>query len=168
MDYKKFLIQQQTASGTDVGNVVDTYTTYKVVCQEMPFKHLPEVKEPAKRDWYDEHGEDVYIPNDGMRFKAYDVEATFLFVGTQQEMHGKITSFIEFITGRNTNGSPWLAIYDEYTGIGRKKVYVSEVEDEMYFFDDVNTEAIAQFKVKFRVNDPVTDVILTLGSSSSS
>ena len=63
--YKKFLIQQQTYNGssyTSVGDNVDTYLKFNVVCQEMPFKYLPETKELPKRDWHDEDGEDVYVP----------------------------------------------------------------------------------------------------------
>ena len=161
MIYKKLLIQQQTYNGStysNVGQKIDTQTVFHVVCQEFPFKHLPEAKDLPKRDWNDEHGEDVYIPTDGMKFKAYDLTATFLYVGTQEDMMDELKGFVDFISGRNTGGSPLLAIYDEYTKTGRRGVYVQNVDNELLAYDDVNTDVIARFKVKFRVSDPITAI----------
>ena len=166
MNYKKLLIQQQNYSGgtyTSVGSVVDTQSSFRVVCQEFPFKHYPEAKDLPKRDWYDRHGEDVYIPTDGMKFKAYDLEAKFLYVGSQAQMSEDLRNFISFIYGRNDGGSPLLAIYDEYTKTGRRGVLVESVDNELIAYDDANAEVIGQFKVKFRVTDPVTDITLTNG-----
>ena len=165
MNYKKLLIQQQTYNGstyTNVGQVVDTQTTFHVVCQEFPFKYLPETKELSKRDWYDEHGEDVYIPTDGLKFKAYDLEAKFLYVGTQANMKSELKSFIEFIYGKNTDGSPMLAVYDEYTKTGRRGVYVQNVDNDLIVYDDHEVGVVGQFKVKFRVTDPETDITLSV------
>lgn len=173
--YKKFLIQQQTFNGTtysDIGDVVDTYTEFGVVCQEMPFKHLPETKDLPKRDWYDENGDDVYMPTDGLKFKAYDVEAKFLYVGNESNMATKLKAFTNFICGRTNivDGSTissasatknvLLKIYDKYTKTGRRGVYVQSVSNDLFFFNDVSIDAIAQFNVKFMVTDPVTDITL--------
>ena len=163
--YKKFLIQQQTYNGStyeNVGSVVDTQTSYRIVCQECPFKILPETKELPKRNWHDENGEDVYIPTDGLKFKPYDIEIKFLYVGKDQTMFTDINGFIEFLYGRNTNGSPLLAIYDEYTKTGRRGVYVTEVSNEFLTNDDSNPEVVGSFKVKFRVTDPVTAITLSV------
>lgn len=165
MTYKKLLIQQQTVSGSEyqnVGSVVDTQESFHVVCQEFPFKQLPEIKDLPKRDWYDEHGDDVYIPTDGLKFKAYDLEVKFLYVGSQADMKSELKSFIDFIYGRNTNGSPLLAVYDEYTKTGRRGILVQNVDNDLIVYDERNPQVIAQFKVKFRVNDPITDVTLTI------
>ena len=161
MIYKKLLIRQQSYNGTsyiNVGSIIDTQAAFHVVCQEFPFKHLPESKDLAKRDWYDEHGEDVYIPTDGMKFKAYDLEVRFLYVGTQANMKTELKGFVDFISGRNSGGAPMLAIYDEYTKTGRRGVYVQDVSNELLAYDDVNSDVIATFKVKFRVTDPVTSI----------
>ena len=64
-----------------------------------------------------------------------------------------------------------LVIYDEYTRTGRRGVYVLSVDNELYFFDDANIDAIASFKVKFRVTDPVTEIdsrLYPIPDSSSS
>lgn len=141
--------------------VIDTQVTYKVACQEFPFKHLPESKELAKRDWNDEDGDDVYIPTDGLKFKAYDMEVKFIYVGTEESMSNDIRGFINFLYGRNLNGFPLLKIYDEYTKAGRRGVYVLSVDDEMLAYDDVNDNVIGVFKVKFRVTEPTREVRLS-------
>lgn len=186
-DYKKFLIQQQTYNGseyTDVGNVVDTYAQFNVVCEEFPFKFLPEAKELPKRDWPDEHGEDVFIPSDGLVFKAYDVDAKFLYAydgqtdwassGTSDDyptwvskkMRNDLKSFFSFITGRNTDGSPLLKIYDDYTKTGRRGVRYLSNDPDIFFYDDKNINAIAEFKVKFRVSDPVYEVVYSVSNNT--
>jgi len=164
-DYKKFIIQQYTTNGsseTNVGNAVDTQATYGIVCKECPFKVLPEPKELPKRDWYDEHGDDVYLPSDGLKFKAYDLEVTFLYVGAgadkESDMRTKIGNFINFLYGRNDGGSPLLKIYDEYTLTGRKGVVCIGVDNDMLVYDDANDNVIGEFSVKFRVNNPVYSV----------
>ena len=166
-DYKKFLIQQQTYDGstyTDVGSVIDTQEEYSVVCSECPFKILPTTKELAKRDWPDEDGEDVFMPADGLKFKAYDLEVKFLYVGSEENMSVDLNSFIGFIYGRNEDGSPLLAIYDEYTQQGRRGVYALEVNNEFLAYDDANDGVVGEFKVKFRVTDPVYNAELSVSS----
>ena len=157
-DYKKFLIRQEQFNGSNYvakGGVVDTQATYHVVCQECPFKLLPETKDVAKRDWHDEDGEDVYIPDDGVRFKAYDLEAKFLYVGEEENMAAELKGFVEFLYCKNTEGANMLSIYDEYTKQGRRGCYVSDVGNELLAYSDTDKEVVAQFKVKFRVTDPV-------------
>jgi len=160
MEPKKILIQKQIYDGTgytNVGDVVDVYQTYHVLCQEMPFMHKPKTKELATRDWKDEDGEDVFISKDGLQFQAYDIDVTFLYDGVEADMSSDLRNFIDYIS--NCSGSTagvMLAIYDEYTKIGRRGIYVKDISNDMYFYDDVNPNAIASFKVKFRVTDPVT------------
>lgn len=168
-NYKKFLIQQQSYDGsqyTNVGGVVDTQVKFRVVCQNFPFKKLPEIKELPKRDWYDENGEDIYIPTDGYKFKAYDIDATFLYTGTDLTIRTDISNFINFIYGRidssgnSSSSNIVLAVYDEYTKTGRRGVVVKEVENTLYWNVNFDQDAIATFKIKFRITDPVTDITL--------
>ena len=49
-------------------------------------------------------------------------------------------------------------VYNEHTGIGRKDVVVAEVDNEIYYLTESDPDAVAKFKVKFTVYDPVTDV----------
>jgi hypothetical protein len=164
MKYKKLLIQQQKFDGSvyiNVGSVIDTQAAFHVACQEFPFKMMPETKELPKREWYDEHGDDVYVPTDGLKMKAYDLEVTFLYVGNRANMGSDLKGFIKFIYGRNNGGAPMLAIYDEFTGIGKRGCYVTGVNNDLYVYDDANEHVVSKFKVKFRVTDPVTDITLS-------
>lgn len=172
--YKKLLMKQQRISGQsyiDVNSAIDTQEVFNVVCQEFPFQKLPEIKELAKRDWSDEDGEDVFIPTDGLKFQAYDMEVKFLYVGTEADMQSDINRFIQYLYGRNTNGSPLLCVYDEYTKTGRRGVYTQSVDNELLFYTDKTIDVLASFKVKFRVTDPVTDInsqLQPVSDSSSS
>ena len=56
-----------------------------------------------------------------------------------------------------------LAVYDEYTKTGRRGLYVKEVGNDLFAYDDVNENVIGVFKVKFRVTEPTSEVILTEG-----
>ena len=74
-------------------------------------------------------------------------------------MRANLVSFLKFLTGRNQGGSGRLAIYDEYTEMGRKDVYVSNISNNAFYREDeFGNEAICEFSVKFRVCDPVTEV----------
>lgn len=159
MDYKKFLVKQQVYNGTtytDYSSIVDTFVNFNIVCQEFPYNYTPETKELSKHDWYDENGEDVYIPVNGLKYKAYDLEATFLYKGAADVMHTKIKQFIQFLTCKGILQPLVLAIYDEYTGIGLRGVYVLGVSTDLYEYKDTSLGGLAMFKVKFRITDPVT------------
>ena len=75
--------------------------------------------------------------------------------------------FIKYLYGR-TNGSvgSLLAVYDEYTMIGRKDVKVKSVKPDAYEWRSGGNEALASFKVVFTVYDPVTEVALTAVNGS--
>lgn len=165
--YKKFIIQQQTFDGseyTNVGSAVDTYKSFGIVCSNFPFKHMPEIKDLPKREWPDEDGEDVFIPSNGIKFSAYDVEGEFLYAGEVNTMKQNVVSFIEFIRGKNSDGSPLLCIYDEYTQTGRRGVYVVDVDTDKYDYDDMSITGISVIKVKFRVTDPAYNAVLSVSS----
>ena len=51
-----------------------------------------------------------------------------------------------------------LAIYDDYTGIGRKDIHVLSIDNDFYYDVDYDDEQCAKFNIKFQVEDPTTDV----------
>jgi len=73
MQYEKVYIQK-TRSGSVIKETVADFDIY---CADMPFKLFVEAKEPAKRDWLDEHGDDEYIPDGGLKMKAYTMDVKF-------------------------------------------------------------------------------------------
>lgn len=145
-------------------SVVDLLETYNIICQDFPFAKNPKPKELPTRDWAGDDGLDVYVPTT-LPVKHYDVDVEFLYVGTEANIRSDISSFIDYLYGRNSGAvGSRLAIYNEYTGIGRKDVVVSEVNNEIFYLTDSDPDAIAKFKVKFTVFDPVTDVTPVTGT----
>ena len=146
------------------GSVVDILSTYKVMCQEYPFKRNTKPKALPSRDWAGEDGLDIYIPDGDLPMSAYDIEVTFLYVGTEATISNDLKNFLDFLCGRkkaqNANNvkSGRLAIFNEYVNMGRKDVVVSEIDNEIYYCSDNDKDAVAKFKVKFTVNDPTTEV----------
>lgn len=183
MSVYKTYIQQLSLDGqnTPKGSVVDLLERFHIVSQEFPFKKNPKPKELPTRDWAGEDGLDVYIPED-LPMKDYEVEVTFLYVRNTSDngssgygsetaeetrnrlMRKDIGDFIDFLYGKmkaavsDTVKSGRLAVYDECSGIGRKDVVVAEVENELFYMSDNDSDGVAKFKVKFNVYDPTTDV----------
>lgn len=163
--YKAY-IQQTWFDGRNYsrGSVVDLLEDYRIAVMEFPFKKNPKAKALPSRDWAGTDGLDVYVPVDGLPVASYDMEVTFLYVGTEETIRGDISDFIDFLygrkPGRNTDSiqSGRLTIYDEHVGMGRKDVVVSEVDNELFYCSEYDKDAVAKFKVKFTVYDPTTDV----------
>lgn len=175
MQIYKTYIQQITFDGSSYpsdkrGSIVDLLEKFKITCQEFPFKKNPKPKDLPTRDWAGEDGLDVYVP-DVIPISSYEIEVKFLYVGTEQTIRKDLSDFIDFLYGRikgndmDTVQSGRLAVYDEHVGMGRKDVVVSEVENTLYYLEpDTDNDAIATFKVTFKVYDPTTDVTPTYGT----
>ena len=166
--YKTY-VQQLSFDGTSYtkGAVVDLLSTYKIICQDFPFVTIPKPKSLPTRDWAGEDGLDVYIP-DKIPIKHYDTDVVFLYVGTESTIRTDLKNFIDYLYGRNASAvGGRLAIYNEHTGIGRKDVVVSEVDNEIFYLTDEDPDAVAKFKVKFTVYDPTTEVTPTRTTNST-
>lgn len=165
-------IQQIKFNGKNYskGSVVDLKESFKIICQDFPFKKNPKSKDLPSRDWYDEDGLDVYVP-EKLPMKHYDIEVFFLYVGTKSNIRTDISNFIDFIYGRakadvnDTVKSGRLAVYNEYVGMGRKDIVVAELSNELFHCSESDPDAVAKIKVKFTVYDPTT--IVTPVESSS-
>ena len=171
--YKAY-IQQLWFDGKNYakGTVVDLLADYNIAVMEFPFKKNPKAKALPSRDWAGTDGLDVYVPLDGIPVASYDMDVTFIYVGTEQTIRGDISNFIDFLYGRRPGSnsdsiqSGRLAIYDEHVGMGRKDVVVSEVDNELFYCSEFDKDAVAKFKVKFTVYDPTTDVGLSLNNGT--
>lgn len=154
------------------GNVVDLFARFNVVCQDFPYKRNPKSKDLPARDWAGEDGLDVYIPVGGLPAKSYDIDVTFLYKGNESTMRDDLIAFISFITGnskgsgRDAVQSGRLAIYDEHVQMGRKDVVVNEIDNELYYRSIYDNDKVAQFKVKFTVYDPTTEVSVRLSNGT--
>lgn len=159
-------------------SVIDTYTQFGIVCASVPFKAGGKTKSLAKREWYDEQGEDVYIPSQLM-FEAYDAEFTLAYKGQELATNPfdlslaleSIETFKEWLSGADEDGGSGaeLSIYSPYSTIGRQGCYLLEISDEEPHLQtkqesgNVYNENVVTFKVKFRVTDPATSITLTNG-----
>lgn len=157
MRYCKFYIQKE---GTDAsGNaypVKESGRDFLVYEKESKFYGGREVKEVAKRDWHDQNGDDEFFPNTPT-YKAQEIEVKFACKGDLYSSNEKIEDFQKYLANGGT-----MKIYDEYNRVGRQSVRFSSIPDdaELYRKVDGVDEALV-FTVKMKVNDPVTNVVLT-------
>lgn len=159
----------------------ESVATWGMFCKDIPFKVIDKVKEPAKRTWNDEHGDDEYIGTNGLYLEAYEIEVEFgckkmssSTFGTVTDVQDKVKTFIEFL---RTAGL--FKMYSAYTRIGRKDVRLVSVGDNAKWvskgeWQTVNntrtfvvTEEYLVFKVKFKVNDPMTYITYNNGQLSA-
>lgn len=152
------------------GTAVDSLSEFGVVCSEFPFKLLSESKDVVTKNFIGSHGLDVYIPKKN-RIKDYDLDVQFLYCGTHATMRNDIERFLKFLNGHSggadeeATGSR-LVIYDQYTQTGRKDVRCMSSEFGTWWDQpDYDTDAIADFKVRFHVYDPVTNVTPVFGQN---
>ena len=151
----------------------DTYESvseWGVFCKDIPFKLMDKVREPAKRTWHDEHGDDEYIGVDGLRLDAYTMKVSFackrMAAGSKDaQTYGKVVADVRaavlaFLTWLRESGM--MMMYSSYTRIGRQHVRFVGVDDDAVWNRDGDGEFLV-FNVELKVNDPVTEVTLVNG-----
>lgn len=146
---------QKDKAGSPVKN---SLVDFNIVCVDFPFQLYPETKNLVSDDWPEEHGEDVFFP-DKLPLKAYDLEAELCYVGNSGSAYDDIVSFLDYLRGEDGNGTS-LKIYNPHTKIGRQKLYLKSVDDDI-FHSDVYGD-IVLFSVTFRVTDPKTKITPTV------
>lgn len=152
--------------------IYESVLQWGIWCKDIPFQLASKVKEPAKRNWYDEDGDDEFVSGDGLRMEAYTMEVEFgckimsnvkdgsTTMPTITDVRNSVKTFLTYL--RN---SGHMKMYSSYTGIGRQNVRLESIDDKGKFKKDGGQEFLI-FKVKFKVNDPVTDVNLVNGGGS--
>lgn len=113
------------------------------------------IKELPKREWPGEHGEDTYIPADGLRLQAYDIEVELSYKGKTDTALAKYKDLRAYLLGLNGDGAEMM-IYDPYWKKGRQRVYVKSISDITPNKSDI--DEIINVTVTFRVTDPITEV----------
>lgn len=165
-NWQNFYLQRM---GTD--GVGDTYPVYESVarwgvwCKDIPFKLFDSVKEPAKRSWNDEHGDDEYISATGLWLEAYEMTVEFgckllsAPVGEEEtavvsDVRVAVKSFLDYL-----RSAGMMKMYSKHTRIGRQNVRLVSVSDDAHFERDYQGGVeFVVFKVTFKVNDPVTNI----------
>ncbi|CAJ0600686.1 unnamed protein product [Cylicocyclus nassatus] len=131
----------------------DTAQKWGMIAKSNPYPALPNPKKVYSNDWKDEHGKEEYTEQ--MFYDSYDFEVSFYVkafadgaIPATAVLRNQIQSFFNAIR----QGT--FRIYDSYTAIGRRNVrYLGYTEDS---FRARGNWARAIFKVKFRVDDPIT------------
>lgn len=140
--------------GTETKN---SYTDFGFATGEIEFPAKTNVKEFAVTDCPGEDGERVYFQSQSY-LSAYDLDVDFKYVGELTDIYDHYKSFRDYLTGRDGKGTEF-EIYSPWHRIGRKGVRLKDIEEDKYIRDDLT--ACLCLKVKFRVTDPVTDVLLS-------
>lgn len=138
---------------------IDSKEEWGIVCKEFPFMLFGDTKEVASKDFHDKDGEEVFIP-DELKMKAYDLDVEFAYKGDVNTANVKIKGFLDYLTGRGGTGAN-LKVYDTYTKIGRQGVYLKTVTKDLFVRKNSDGDVVT-FKVKFRVTDPTTDIVLSV------
>lgn len=152
--YKRFLIQYgENAVATD------TKEAWGMVAKTNPYPLLPTPKDPYKNDWKDEDGDDEYTTQ--MHYQGFEIEVEFYMKAMGQtpaaDLHLAAWSFFEAVR----HGT--FRIYDEYTALGFQRVRYAGSDFGDSVFKERRGTATAMFKVKFKVNDPVTRMTMVNG-----
>lgn len=153
---KDVLIQKANGDDTSVRSL----QVWGIVATDLPFKIVGEIKDIPKNDWFDEDGDDEFIPDTPV-YKAYEMEAKFFMEApTMKALMDNIRNFITFIA---TNGC--FSMYNPNTGVGRQNIrYVSHSDEAKY--NKVNTSVgikyTSEFSLKLKVNNPNTNITLNV------
>ncbi len=163
--WQNFFLQRMGLDGSSPYPMYESVSEWGVWCKDIPFQMLDKVKAPAKRNWYDEHGDDEYISVDGMYLEAYTMTVEFGCkkmgsITTQSgtisaidDVRVKVGAFLDYL-----RSSGMLMMYSSHTRVGRREVRLDSVDDKTTWKSEDGQEFLV-FKVTFKVNDPVTDVI---------
>lgn len=162
--WQNFFIQRM---GTDSEGhnypVFESVSNWGIWCKNIPFKVFEKVKEPAKTEWHDEHGDDEYIGSEGVYMEAYSIQIEFgCKITTDRDvdtMHSAIVNDVrervgDFLEYLRLSGM--MRIYSSHTRIGREYVRLEQIDDDATWKSNDNEEWLI-FKVTLKVNDPITD-----------
>lgn len=160
--YKPFYIQYGTNA-----TATDTKSQWGMVAQVHPYTFLPDPKDPYSNDWKDENGDDEYTAT--MHYKAFEIEVQFYVkvVATGQsatsttaaaEFYANMRSFFDAVKAGE------FKIFMAYTQQGFQKVRYAGFEMDEDGYKARDKWVRASFKVKFKVNDPVTVMTMSNGA----
>lgn len=152
MNYDKVYIQKMKEGAS----VKETVADFDIYCAEIPFRLFVEAKDPSKRDWMDEHGDDEYIPDSGLKLKAYTMDVKFCCKGDKFSSNEKIQKFVEYLTGMDGSGAVMM-MYCTWTKIGRRGIRFDKLNDKAELVRDGDGDTLV-FTITFKVNDPVSNI----------
>lgn len=146
------------------GAVTDVFQAYGMRLEDMPSIIPLTPKNIYSHSWTDEDGDDEYIP-ENIKYESVECDFTFGCSSTDSgnTVFDKLNAFIAWLQ------SGTFSFYCEYSGIGRQDVRLSELQDDAKYSKHTlrrngidMTEEVLSFTVTFKINNPKTDVSLSL------
>lgn len=155
IDYKPFYIQ------TDMDGVAINTTEWGMIAKVTPFPILPTPKETYKNEWLDEDGDDEYTAT--VYYEAFEFDVMFHIITKGENAVSDLVSQVSSFFGKVRHGE--FKIYDSYTSIGRRKVrYMGgSIENFKDRIRVMGNKASCDLTITFKVNDPITRIILKDG-----
>lgn len=114
-------------------------------------------KNITSQSWYDENGDDEYIP-DTIYYEPVEATLNFVYKGMVADAKAQIMAFVNYLRGG------YFQFYDTYYKVGRQQVRVKDFSSDaqLKYIDNSKELCFATFSVEVKINDPVTDITLTL------
>lgn len=150
MKYYKFYIQKEAANAK-VMELGENFGFYEMECK---FYGGKAVKDPPKRDWYDEDGDDEFVP-DNPKFKSFEMDIKFGYKGDMFSANEKLEKLQDYLVPGT------MKVYDSYNNIGRQNVRFIEIPDDAELVRDKDDGDILVVTIKLKVNDPRTKITLS-------
>jgi hypothetical protein len=126
----------------------DLYSDFGIKTTSVPLFVPGDTKELPSRDWSEEDGLDVYVPNI-IPLKAYIIDVSVVYSGEQGSFQSKLDSLASYLL----TGGSYLNIYSPYSSTSCKGAHFVGFSD-FSFTSDSSTGDIAEFKIKFKVTKP--------------
>lgn len=158
MGIEKIYTQKIKEEGEPQAEIIELGERFGFYGMELPFKMTNEVKEPEANDWSDEDGDDEYLPEDGLKMKAFDVEVKLGYKGCKGSANNMLQRLLDYLTGRDGSGV-LMKMYSTYTKIGYNEVRFKSLSDDAELVRDDGGDILV-IKMTFKVNDPVTKMTL--------
>lgn len=106
-------------------SVFDSIDTWGLVLKSAPLMLGGKVKSPSKRSWYDEDGDEEYVPS-VQKLESFDVKYELGYKGSAGSANAVYSSLTEFLTGADGTGSVFSA-YDDWSKCGWERCRFSEL-----------------------------------------
>lgn len=158
-NYAPFYIQRTGDAGA-----INIQTTYGITVMVHEYPLMRKVKEPYKNDWKDRNGDDEW--NTVLKYEAFNLTlkcVIFTLNATAATARAEMKTAVRNFQNAIMNGE--FKIWDDWTKFGFQKVRVEEfpsISEED--FDELDGHCRLIFDVVLKVNDPITDMVLSNGS----
>lgn len=157
-DYAPFYIQRDTDA-----SAVNIQTAYGVTVMVHEYPSKRKVKTPYKNDWKDQHGDDEYT--DYLFYEAFTLDVKCVILTNEAnadtsraEIKAQVRNF------QNAIAQGEFKIYDAWTKFGFRKVRIDEFQQiSEGDFDNIDGHCRLIFTMVLKVNDPITNMVLSGG-----